>query len=180
MAFPHVRFFITLTICLTLLGDLAAQTPNVSRIITVRNGLPQSYVSGILQDSNGFLWVATLNGLGRYDGRGFTNYRHTSADTSGLSGNIILYLFNAGNDDLLLCYMDGKMDLLNTVSGKVVHLWKSKGFEMPVSESRYFKSLIRNSRGVCWMTAADGGVYRLDLPRMRVIHFSLSHLQLQE
>src|ERR1700722_2262263 len=146
MAFPHVRFFIALTTCMTLLGDLAAQIPNVSRIITVRDGLPQSYVSGILQDSNGFLWIATLNGLGRYDGRGFTNYRHTSADTFGLSGNIIARLFDAGNDNLLLCYMDGKMDLLNTVTAKVVHLWKSKGFELPISETRFFRSLIRNSQ----------------------------------
>src|ERR1700735_4565431 len=176
MAFRLVEFFITLTTCLTLSGELAAQTPNVSRIITVRDGLPQSYVSGIFQDSNGFLWIATLNGLGRYDGRGFTNYRHTSADTPGLSENIILYLFNAGNDDLLLCYMDGKIDLLNTVTGKVTRLWKSKGFEMLVSESGYFKSLIRNSRGVCWMMAADGGVFRIDLPRMKVTHFTLSQL----
>jgi ligand-binding sensor domain-containing protein len=157
MACRLVRFFITLTTCLTSLGDLTAQTPNVSRIMTVRDGLPQSYVSGFFQDSNGFLWIATLNGLGRYDGRGFTNYRHTSADTLGLSGNIILYLFNAGNDDLLLCYMDGRMDLLNTITGKVTHVWKSKGFELLVSETGYFKSLIRNSRGVCWMMAADGG-----------------------
>ncbi|HEY4148549.1 MAG TPA: two-component regulator propeller domain-containing protein [Chitinophagaceae bacterium] len=149
---------------MTLLGDLSAQTPNVSRIITVRDGLPQSYVSGIFQDGNGFLWIATLNGLGRYDGRGFTNYRHTSADSSGLSGNIIIYLFNAGNNDLLLCYMDGKMDLLNTVTGKVVHLWKNKGFELLASETSYYKSLIRNSRGVCWMMAANGGVYRIDFP----------------
>ena len=180
MAFRLVKFLLTLTTCLTLSGELAAQTPIVSRTITVRDGLPQSYVSGIFQDTNGFLWIATLNGLGRYDGRGFTNYRHTSADTLGLSGNIILYLFNAGNDDLLLCYMDGKMDLLNTVTGKVTQLWKSKGFDMPVSESGYFKSLIRNSRGVCWMMAADGGVYRIDLTRMMVKHFSLSDLELEE
>ena len=180
MAFRLVRFLIALTTCLTLLDDLAAQTSNVSRIITVRDGLPQSYVSGVLQDSNGFLWIATLNGLGRYDGREFTNYRYTSADTPGLSGNIILYLCNAGNDDLLLCYMDGKMDLLNTITGKVEHLWKNKGFEWPVAETGYFKSLIRNSRGICWMMAADGGVYRIDLPRRRVRHLSMSDLNLRE
>src|SRR6202000_635257 len=164
MVFRLFKFFIALTTCLTSLGNLAAQTPNVSKILTVRDGLPQSYVSGIFQDRNGFLWIATLNGLCRYDGRMFINYRHTSADTSGRSGNIILYLFNAGNDDLLLCYMDGKMDLLNTVTGKVNHLWMNKGFEWPVSETGYFKSLIRNSRGVCWMMSADGGVYRIQLP----------------
>ncbi|HEY4285949.1 MAG TPA: histidine kinase [Puia sp.] len=180
MASRLVSFFITLTTCLTLLGHLAAQVPDVSRTITVRDGLPQSYVSSVFQDRNGFLWISTLNGLGRYDGRGFTNYRHTSSDTSGLSGNIIVRLFDAGNDDLLLCYMDGKMDMLNTVTTKVVHLWKSKGFELPLSETRYFRSLIRNSQGIWWMMASDGGVYRIDLPRMTVRHLSLADLKLQE
>jgi ligand-binding sensor domain-containing protein len=180
MAFPLVRFFLTLTISLTLLGYLSAQTPNVSKILTVRDGLPQSYVSGIFQDRNGFLWIATLNGLGRYDGRGFTNYRHTSADSSGLSSNIILCLFNAGNDDLLLCYMEGKVDLLNTITGKVVHLWKDKGFELLVPEARYFKSLIFNSQGKCWMMAGDGGILRIDLRRKTVRHLSLSDLNLRE
>jgi ligand-binding sensor domain-containing protein len=175
-----VKFLLSLTTCLILSGDLAAQTPNVSRIITVRDGLPQSYVSSIFQDRTGFLWIATLNGLGRYDGRGFTNYRHTSADTSGLSGNIIARLFAAGNDNLLLCYMDGKMDLLNTVTAKVVHLWKSKGFELPVSETRFFRSLIRNSQGIWWMMASDGGIYRIDLLRMIVRHLSPANLKLQE
>ncbi|MES1249834.1 MAG: two-component regulator propeller domain-containing protein, partial [Chitinophaga rupis] len=119
MGLRLVKFFITLTICLIRWDDGSAQAPTVSRIITVRDGLPQSFVSGIFQDRSGFLWIATLNGLGRYDGRGFTSYRHTSTDSSGLSGNIIINLLDAGNDKLLLCYMDGKMDLLNTVTARI-------------------------------------------------------------
>ncbi|HEY4148275.1 MAG TPA: histidine kinase [Chitinophagaceae bacterium] len=41
---------------------------------TVNDGLSDSYILGILQDSEGFLWVGSINGLSRFDGREFINY----------------------------------------------------------------------------------------------------------
>ena len=38
------------------------------KILTTKVGLPQSFVSGLVQDVNGFIWIATRNGLARYDG----------------------------------------------------------------------------------------------------------------
>jgi ligand-binding sensor domain-containing protein/two-component sensor histidine kinase len=37
-------------------------------------GLPQSQVNSIVQDSSGFLWIATIGGLSRFDGKEFVNY----------------------------------------------------------------------------------------------------------
>ncbi len=176
----HVKLFIVLTTCFCTLAGLEAQPPEPSKIITVRDGLPQSFVSGIFQDQNGFLWIATLNGFSRYDGRGFKYYQHSFSDSSGLSGNIILHLFNAGNDELLLGYIDGKMDLFNAVSGRIVHLWQNKSFDPLRTESAYFKSLVTDGRGICWMIANDGGIYRIDLTAIKVTHFSAADLKLPE
>lgn len=41
---------------------------------TVNDGLPASYIFRIYQDSNGFLWISTYNGLSRFDGKEFVNY----------------------------------------------------------------------------------------------------------
>lgn len=40
----------------------------------IKQGLPQSQVRSIMQDSHGYIWAGTLNGLSRFDGRSFTNY----------------------------------------------------------------------------------------------------------
>lgn len=128
-AFPVINAYITLlntkstrfviskfaqllvvTTCFFLTGRLTAQ-PQVSKVFTVRDGLPQSYVSGIFQDKSGFLWISTHNGFSRYDGRGFKHYWHSSRDSAGLSSNIILHILPIGEDQLLLCYMDGKLDI---------------------------------------------------------------------
>ena len=44
------------------------------KFITESAGLPYSFVSDIFKDSEGYVWVATHSGIGRYDGYQFLNY----------------------------------------------------------------------------------------------------------
>ena len=43
---------------------------------TVEDGLPSTFISGITEDKHGFLWIATGNGITRYDGNHFTNFKY--------------------------------------------------------------------------------------------------------
>ncbi|MBA6294909.1 EAL domain-containing protein [Colwellia sp. MB02u-9] len=61
--------------------------------ISIAEGLSQSYVYDIIQDNNGFIWIATQDGLNRYDGKNFVYYRHDSTDKSSIAGNFIRKLF---------------------------------------------------------------------------------------
>ena len=49
----------------------SAQKPNAYEVISTAQGLSQGMVFDILQDKEGFIWVATKNGLNRYDGYSF-------------------------------------------------------------------------------------------------------------
>jgi len=57
-----------------------------------RDGLPSAYVSGMLQDAEGFLWMTTPEGLVRYDGAQFTTFdrRTAPALNSNAIGNVAL------------------------------------------------------------------------------------------
>ena len=46
----------------------------ISQQFNSADGLPNNSVRAFLQDSKGFLWMATLNGLSRYDGNSFVNF----------------------------------------------------------------------------------------------------------
>jgi len=53
------------------------------RQYNIEQGLGQSQVTGIAQDKNDNLWIATLGGISKFDGKSFTNY----SETEGLSDN---------------------------------------------------------------------------------------------
>jgi ligand-binding sensor domain-containing protein len=53
-------------------------------------GLPQSQVTSISQDSDGYLWVGTLGGLAKFNGKKFTSYTREN----GLASNKITFLKN--------------------------------------------------------------------------------------
>ena len=61
-----LRLIALLALWLGLVPTLWAQYH--FRAIDTRHGLPDNYVSSLLKDRDGFMWIATLNGLARYDG----------------------------------------------------------------------------------------------------------------
>lgn len=63
------------------------------RSISVNNGLSQSTVYSITQDTLGFIWMATQDGLNRYDGYSFTVYHPISGDPTSLQSNYIKSVF---------------------------------------------------------------------------------------
>ncbi|GAB4051201.1 hybrid sensor histidine kinase/response regulator transcription factor [Spirosoma litoris] len=56
-------------------------------MFTFENGLSGSVVNDIHQDRSGFLWIATDDGLNRFDGITFTVYRHDKKNDTGISTN---------------------------------------------------------------------------------------------
>jgi ligand-binding sensor domain-containing protein/serine phosphatase RsbU (regulator of sigma subunit) len=59
------------------------------QMFTVNDGLSQSHVTCLMQDSRGFIWIGTEDGLNRYDGYDFVKYNYQPYDTNSLSSNYI-------------------------------------------------------------------------------------------
>ena len=73
----------TLTLLIALLASTGFAQPRKIAFekYNVAEGLPEEYVTGLIQDDKGFIWAATQNGLVKYDGYQFKVYKATS-DTS--------------------------------------------------------------------------------------------------
>ena len=56
---------------------------------SIDQGLSQSWVRCLHQDSKGFIWIGTQDGLNRYDGYDYRIFRNELFDTSSISGNTI-------------------------------------------------------------------------------------------
>ena len=55
------------------------------KLYSIEDGLSQSSIINIFQDSNGYMWFATENGLNRYDGYEFRAIQYLPGDTTSLS-----------------------------------------------------------------------------------------------
>lgn len=60
---------------------------------TTENGLSSNRLYTVVQDSIGFIWIGTLQGLNRYDGNSFRVYTNQKNDTNSLSNNVARVLF---------------------------------------------------------------------------------------
>ena len=58
--------------------------------LSIEDGLSQNAGLDIFQDSRGYLWIGTQDGLNRYDGYSFKVYKHDPDDPTSLSHNSIL------------------------------------------------------------------------------------------
>lgn len=65
---------------------------------TTENGLPQNSVYGIVQTRDGYLWLATVDGLARFDGARFKIFN--KSNSPGIINNRFISLFEAANGDL--------------------------------------------------------------------------------
>lgn len=65
--------------------------------ISIEQGLSHSTVYCIFQDSKGFMWFGTRDGLNKYDGYTFTVYKHDPTDPHSLSHNQVMTIFEDSN-----------------------------------------------------------------------------------
>ena len=82
-----------------------AQRP-IFKNYTVNDGLVANSVRRIFQDSKGFLWIATFEGLSKYDGHQFNNY----STANGLSHNLVNDFYEAKDGRLYAALNNGSID----------------------------------------------------------------------
>jgi ligand-binding sensor domain-containing protein/two-component sensor histidine kinase len=74
-------------ILITVSPFLLSSQPYLFSNITTAHGLSSNKVHKVLQDSRGFYWIATANGLNRFDGTTFKIFRNNRQDSTSLADN---------------------------------------------------------------------------------------------
>lgn len=90
--------------------------------LTIKEGLSDNSVRNILQDNHGYLWLATLNGLNRYDGKNFKTYNSIAGDPHSLNNSRIVN-FKEDKRGFIWCSSDdGNIQRVDPESNKVMDL----------------------------------------------------------
>jgi signal transduction histidine kinase/ligand-binding sensor domain-containing protein/CheY-like chemotaxis protein/HPt (histidine-containing phosphotransfer) domain-containing protein len=88
-------------------SSAADSPPLVLTHLTTADGLPEGGVHAILQDSQGFMWFGTEDGLVRYDGQELVRYGYSPKEDRGLPGNYINQIVEGPGHDLWLAINGG-------------------------------------------------------------------------
>ena len=115
---------ITVLLCLPLF--LAAQTPQLEEI-TIEDDLSQGMVHAILQTQDDFLWVATKDGLNRYNGYDFKLFTQNPYNPFSIAENEVFGLFEDSRGWMWVGFRSVGVDLYHSKTGKFFHLKLPKG-----------------------------------------------------
>lgn len=90
-----------LLLCILLPNKIIAQKYNLGNVFTINEGLPSNHIYDLCEDKDGFLWIATDNGIARFDGTRFVNY----TTKNGLPSNDVLQVVKEKNGTIWVnCY----------------------------------------------------------------------------
>lgn len=134
----------------------------------VSNGLPSDVIKNIARDSLGFLWIASDEGIVKYDGRKFTTYRDVLNSQYAKS-----FLTTRDKRFLVLADLD-LLEIRNYVD-TVVFVPLLHGTRTPTDSTITFaKTLYEDRRGMIWI-AEPQGVVRYDGKAMKRYDFGKEH-----
>ncbi len=134
---------------------------NASENISSTRGLSLNTVNSILQDNDGFLWIATGYGLNRYDGYSFKTFLHDPLDTNTISDNIIRAL----HIDKTGCLWIGTENGLNRFDKKrnrFVHYFSDPSDFNSLSDNS-IQCILQTKDSSLWVGTMAGGLSRLDM-----------------
>jgi two-component system sensor histidine kinase ChiS len=134
--------------------------------ISVERGLSHSTVNCILQDSKGFMWFGTDDGLNKYDGHSFTVYRHSPDDPQSLSHNQVWSLFEDTSGVLWVGTYGGGLNRFDRDTGQFAR-YDAEDFQNVTDEPEEFRNVIEAigeyPTGVLWIATYGGGLVKFDL-----------------
>jgi signal transduction histidine kinase/ligand-binding sensor domain-containing protein/CheY-like chemotaxis protein len=172
------RIVDTLAACIALAVAAAAHAavpvpavrPMYFEHLTTRDGLSQSTVNCILQDSQGYLWLATENGLDRYDGDSIREYRRERGNEHGLASDYIWSIAEDARGDIWLATDGGGVARWDRRTEQFQQ-FRHDAQKSQTLASDAVRTLLIDAKGRIWAGTLDQGLDVLDPNTGEVRHF---------
>ena len=148
---------------------LLAPIPPRFETLTVADGLSANSVRRVLQDRQGFLWVATYDGLSRYDGATFTEFHHDPGDPHSLGDDITSRLFEARDGHLWVGTESG-LDRYDPVTETFAHFRHNPDDSTTIGKGPV-AAIAEDAGGALWVGTWSGGLNRYDPETATFAHF---------
>ncbi|HEX5150570.1 MAG TPA: two-component regulator propeller domain-containing protein [Parafilimonas sp.] len=126
--------------------------------IGIEEGLLNENITAIFQDSKGFMWFGTFDGLYKYDAYSFTKYQFDPSDSNSLSQNFIYTIFEDKYGTIWVSTFEGlcKFDRFTEKFTRYKPLPDAKFFNPNIS------AISEDIYGMLWVGSTSGELCRFD------------------
>lgn len=112
---------------------------------SIDGGLSQSVVNCLFQDSKGYMWMGTQNGLNRFNGESFDVYSYNPADSSSISNNWI-YAIAEDSDGNLWVGTKGGLNKYLRKENRFLRIAYTTGYSYDVTQYAYEVLCLKNGK----------------------------------
>ena len=152
-----IKQLLTSLVCMACLAVSAAEIPDMKfRRLDARDGLSNSQINYLFQDTRGFVWIGTAYGLNRYDGYRFRTFYSDPNDSTTLRNNYVDQIWEDNEGKLWLkqgmnyCMFDPVTEVVNRNPVTLLQKWGIKG-----NIDRFYI----DSQKRFWIKTYDEGLY---------------------
>ncbi|MBT8097950.1 MAG: hypothetical protein KJO19_13000, partial [Woeseia sp.] len=140
--------------------------------LTASDGLSQSSAVSIAQDARGIIWIGTENGLNRFDGYEFEQFRQQRGGDGGLKSDFIYDIANAEDGGLWIATNGGGLAKLELPSANITS-WRHDPQQADGIAGNVLRTVLADSNGFVWLGLRDAGLDRFDPRTETFTHYAL-------
>ncbi len=126
---------------------------------SLEDGLSQSFVTGIVQDELGFIWISTQDGINRYDGYGFKIFKNQPDNPNSIPNNYIHFLTLDDFDNLWFGTNRG----IGKMNPKTYDIQRINRTTFSDLQGYIFNDLSFDPEGNLWALTEKNGINKIDL-----------------
>jgi signal transduction histidine kinase/ligand-binding sensor domain-containing protein/DNA-binding response OmpR family regulator len=136
----------------------AQPNPIIFERFSTKDGLPNNTIQDIVQDADGYIWLATEDGIMRYDGYKMLTYSNISGDSTSLSQNRVEKLFVDFKGDL---WIGSKSDLDRYNPACNCFFRYSSNMSAPANQQAgQINAFVEDLDKNLWIGTQQGGLFR--------------------
>lgn len=158
-----------ITIFITLFAIQLTAQPFYFDRYSSDGGLSSAVISDIVQDSTGFLWIGTQDGLNRFDGYNFQVYKNTPGQESSLNDNLIRSLHVDKNGTLWVGTRKG-VARYNPVADNFTRL-PGILFGHQNNDKVRVQKILSDKRNHIWIAMQENGIFHYNPKNQKYKHF---------
>lgn len=129
--------------------------------LSINQGLSQNAVYAIMQDSKGFMWFGTKDGLNKYDGYSFTIFNHDPFDKNTISENYVTSLSEDSRHLIWVGTFNGEINIYNYNSGIFTNVNLRLNPSLKINST--IVSIVEDADSNIWIGTQGNGLIKLTM-----------------